>query len=125
MKNVAPLAGAWIEITQYEVGLTAGSASLPLRERGLKLLLGANYGLTVTSLPLRERGLKFGMYWGRLYGGAVSLPLRERGLKSMVQADFSKGLFKSLPLRERGLKWNDGLDAGHHLPRRSPCGSVD
>ena len=47
---VAPLAGAWIEILKGDT-LYLKNESLPLRERGLKLLLGANYGLTVSRSP--------------------------------------------------------------------------
>ncbi len=55
--HVAPLAGAWIEITNGGfVGLSG--ASLPSRERGLKSFL-SNYRDNLTeSLPSRERGLK-------------------------------------------------------------------
>ena len=35
LDNVAPYAGAWIEILAYD-GVFAGSESLPTRERGLK-----------------------------------------------------------------------------------------
>ena len=41
--NVAPLAGAWIEIRAYEGGGDR-MGSLPLRERGLKLGRGAQAG---------------------------------------------------------------------------------
>ena len=38
LHNVAPLTGAWIEIV-YPINLYADAASLPSRERGLKLLI--------------------------------------------------------------------------------------
>ena len=40
--NVAPLAGAWIEIALEAVWDAACAASLPSRERGLKLFPAAN-----------------------------------------------------------------------------------
>ena len=57
--NVAPLAGAWIEISTAQF-LTALQTSLPSRERGLKFEEYAKKGGRVAmSLPSRERGLKF------------------------------------------------------------------
>ena len=54
------------------------------------------------SLPLRERGLKL-LILHEFVQGFKSLPLRERGLKhaTLLKTDI---LLKSLPLRERGLK---------------------
>ena len=54
---VAPLAGAWIEIVNFN-NICVGKVSLPLRERGLKYKVNLNMQYPVTSLPLRERGLK-------------------------------------------------------------------
>ena len=55
---VAPFTGAWIEIANYCSRLRLPVASLPLRERGLKLDDGDDCGYRRQSLPLRERGLK-------------------------------------------------------------------
>ena len=54
---VAPFAGAWIEIVQRKKP-DGESWSLPLRERGLKLIIHLKKKGTYKSLPLRERGLK-------------------------------------------------------------------
>ena len=56
--SVAPLVGAWIEISYLDPG-SAVLTSLPLWERGLKSMLYAGPGEPVASLPLWERGLKF------------------------------------------------------------------
>ena len=78
--NVAPFAGAWIEITFYLYRCTV-AGSLPSRERGLKykslvfailsvfvapfagawieMHCGIKTSQKKTSLPSRERGLKF------------------------------------------------------------------
>ena len=79
--EVTPLAGVWIEIYEKPKILCRRSASLPLRECGLKYIsvnygesfemvtplagvwieiLGEkNYIVTTMSLPLRECGLKY------------------------------------------------------------------
>ena len=55
---VAPLAGAWIEISAFR-GSRLSIASLPSRERGLKLDNKFKVGAAKESLPSRERGLKY------------------------------------------------------------------
>ena len=70
--------------------------------------------MSMASLPARERGLKLGMAkdvdWLK-----VSLPARERGLKRHGEL-FELKQNKSLPARERGLKlWrgeSETLDEG-------------
>ena len=57
--QVAPLAGAWIEILSACISI-AGFLSLPSRERGLKLCVAPDQMLNLASLPSRERGLKSG-----------------------------------------------------------------
>ncbi len=57
---VAPLAGAWIEISSGGL-CTPAAGSLPSRERGLKSVLQQRHYLKDGSLPSRERGLKFDM----------------------------------------------------------------
>ena len=54
---VAPFAGAWIEISSDFVARHS-NASLPSRERGLKLNDKRNADAVSLSLPSRERGLK-------------------------------------------------------------------
>ena len=58
---VAPFAGAWIEIVQRKKP-DGESWSLPLRERGLKLIIHLKKKGTYKSLPLRERGLKLTVF---------------------------------------------------------------
>ena len=54
---VAPYAGAWIETYNWKyIRMTDGS--LPMRERGLKLMELIYLVATEQSLPMRERGLK-------------------------------------------------------------------
>ena len=74
--------------------------SLPVRERGLKPLLGIHTLLLQLSLPVRERGLKR-PFPGPSRPSPPSLPVRERGLKLSTVTRFFRRL------------------------RRSPCGSVD
>ena len=57
-KTVAPLAGAWIEISRRSVHLPVAQPSLPSRERGLKSLPACFCDTIPQSLPSRERGLK-------------------------------------------------------------------
>ena len=119
--EVAPLAGAWIEINPFRKKWT-DFLSLPSRERGLKFWKPPPPQAPYRSLPSRERGLKCIV----LQNPAVresSLPSRERGLKFRR----CTGLFRSsasLPSRERGLKlYHDMPLEDQH--GRSPRGSVD
>ena len=78
--NVAPLAGAWIEI--IELGEPEQVAtSLPLRERGLKLFrfLGESPRLLIVA-PLAGAWIEISMI-SSTSPSFRSLPLRERGLK--------------------------------------------
>ena len=122
--EVAPFAGAWIEIARTarqrriswtslpsrERGLKSqhlstpedNAKSLPSRERGLKCHIGCRARPTRVSLPSRERGLKC-ITAGVSADRRMSLPSRERGLKYEVQTRCSRRL-TSLPSRERGLK---------------------
>ena len=56
--QVAPFAGAWIEIGFNTVFAPFGSTSLPSRERGLKSYVPTLFLSCHKSLPSRERGLK-------------------------------------------------------------------
>ena len=111
-ENVAPLAGAWIEI-QSIVDAKMTGRSLPLRERGLKSPVPHLSHPKVWSLPLRERGLKWEL---TIKGttGVKSLPLRERGLKLSTLLRILL-ISSSLPLRERGLK-----SSFYGLPKPEP-----
>ena len=58
VSNVAPLAGAWIEIDRWHKDRME-RLSLPSRERGLKLIRYSSGSIRRLSLPSRERGLKY------------------------------------------------------------------
>ena len=58
VSHVAPHAGAWIEIAKHKSG-SGNMLSLPMRERGLKLLWLQKIWRQRKSLPMRERGLKY------------------------------------------------------------------
>ena len=79
-RTVAPLAGAWVEISKGQLGSHRRTTSLPSRERGLKSVNGGNTKIAEMSLPSRERGLKFDKL-EQMDMETLSLPSRERGLK--------------------------------------------
>ncbi len=54
---VAPHAGAWIETIYLSLPKNV-PMSLPMRERGLKLIINYIILEKIKSLPMRERGLK-------------------------------------------------------------------
>ena len=59
--QVAPLAGAWIEIRKY-VGFFVGSDVAPLAGAWIEIMLLKKLSMKrMESLPLRERGLKCSM----------------------------------------------------------------
>ena len=97
--QVAPYAGAWIEIPELEDMLFEQSVA-PYAGAWIEIPNSVSGVGKNLSLPTRERGLKF--------GGAGGLPQVGR----------------SLPTRERGLKW-----AGRYIcvlrTSRSLRGSVD
>ena len=57
--QVAPLAGAWIEMYHGRMFVIRDTSSLPSRERGLKCLNRSVFQKPMGSLPSRERGLKY------------------------------------------------------------------
>ena len=79
-RQVAPLAGAWIEI-EYSRGKKYFSWSLPSRERGLKLVCCKQQNQISQVAPLAGAWIE--IRFKALYRGcgALSLPSRERGLK--------------------------------------------
>ena len=119
---VAPLVGAWIEIHKgYVYG--RGYQSLPLWERGLKSPPLLKNTCVYLSLPLWERGLKYEK--ARNFGsGLASLPLWERGLKFFTWREKSR-LFVA-PLVGAWIEIGSATMLQSGIPyRRSPCGSVD
>ena len=76
---VTPCAGVWIEILVYWKQSYL-PPSLPVRECGLKYLVGNVACALGQSLPVRECGLKYQNC--RMYENIqLSLPVRECGLK--------------------------------------------
>ena len=71
--------GAWIE-TYQNIHLRLITLSLPMWERGLKLVVSNIPKLGAWSLPMWERGLKL-ILLSFLALQVVSLPMWERGLK--------------------------------------------
>ena len=62
---VAPLVGAWIEISKRFIN-TAVASSLPSWERGLKSALSYVLATLSGSLPSWERGLKYSNFKRKL-----------------------------------------------------------
>ena len=120
--EVAPFAGAWIEIDIRKNG-EKNSMSLPSRERGLKW-----HNCPV--FPARHHVAPFAGAWIEIYkrGESLylesSLPSRERGLKYYEVKDFPKSE-ASLPSRERGLKCQMLFNTSLSINSRSLRGSVD
>ena len=98
---VAPRAGAWIETCRHDA-MPPLPRSLPVRERGLKRLLGIDC-IAITAVAPRAGA------WIETAGRETvnrrqwSLPVRERGLKPFYTANLLLA-YASLPVRERGLK---------------------
>ena len=97
--TVAPRAGAWIETSTARV-CSRRRESLPVRERGSKLLESGHGACCRQSLPVRERGSK-------------------RPLRALCP--------KPSQVAPRAGAWIEtSLDAERYAPPgRSPCGSVD
>ena len=99
---VAPLAGAWIEISAFR-GSRLSIASLPSRERGLKLDNKFKVGAAKESLPSRERGLKSESREDVLSAFLVA-PLAGAWIEMNDDGSKTAEMGESLPSRERGLK---------------------
>ena len=105
MGQVAPHAGAWIEIRET-FGGTTDLESLPMRERGLKFDLDDQALAVVHVAPHAGAWIEIALPWLRTQQ-RTSLPMRERGLKYfIVVVTVARRL--SLPMRERGLKSTGG-----------------
>ena len=121
--TVAPLAGAWIEIVAGKTGSALPTLSLPLRERGLKSIRPGSMPRLTLSLPLRERGLKL-QPGCRCSSSPRVAPLAGAWIEMAGIEVNCPELETSLPLRERGLKfWCSCIILW--IKSRSPCGSVD
>ena len=99
--RVAPLAGAWIEISGLKKAWKEAK-SLPSRERGLKYCDDITNGEQTVSLPSRERGLKSCDKFCVAVIPAVA-PLAGAWIEidGKCRSNTAVG---SLPSRERGLK---------------------
>ena len=114
--------GAWIEIPEAVDSILAAMQSLPLWERGLKLLKG--YGMKIASLVAPFMGAWIEMV-SRITSSSFSsvAPFMGAWIEIMpVEAPPPPA--KSLPLWERGLKFKSGI-FGSRPGGRSLYGSVD
>ena len=119
---VAPLVGAWIEISDFLQIHPDVVTSLPSWERGLKSFHFLTPPAFSLSLPSWERGLK-SLHTASETHCKWSLPSWERGLKLDVATGNSKTA-ESLPSWERGLK-SPPPEIEGGVGGRSPRGSVD
>ena len=104
--QVAPFAGAWIEIQGALKSSKLLMRSLPSRERGLKFTGFAIRTCGILSLPSRERGLKY-FYRGIVREERRSLPSRERGLKCSMRTKREKSVHcRSLRGSVEGVKFS-------------------
>ena len=81
MHQVAPFAGAWIEILSYLLQLVGIVASLPSRERGLKWFVYAAKITGEVVAPFAGAWIEIQFISYATSTTASSLPSRERGLK--------------------------------------------
>ena len=79
--NVAPLAGAWIEITSNVIEQQNPFESLPSRERGLKCITCQITHNTTIVAPLAGAWIEILKCMPIILQKKQSLPSRERGLK--------------------------------------------
>ena len=119
--DVAPLAGAWIEIVN-PCTKRRMSLSLPSRERGLKLTLPDCQPMSMLVAPLAGAWIEIAYRFGMSTRYCVA-PLAGAWIEMRTSSNFATAN-KSLPSRERGLKCC-GLLCHHTILRRSPRGSVD
>ena len=121
-QDVAPHAGAWIEIFPLLWNVIGVQASHPMRVRGLKFKRDNKIFVNNRSHPMRVRGLKFDD-GANTYDEAQSHPMRVRGLK-FVSKIAVRPKAVSHPMRVRGLKFCsiNGNIIGFG---RTPCGCVD
>ena len=102
LREVAPLAGAWIEMIIQGTATGNEVGSLPSRERGLKSVHPLRVVRRFGSLPSRERGLKSEYHSICMLSFFVA-PLAG----AWIEMNWSAQILKqppSLPSRERGLK---------------------
>ncbi len=124
LADVAPYAGAWIEM-MLALASAGMAVSLPTRERGLKFSWHhclclchrvAPYAGAWIEMPSQIDRARSGLVapyagaWIEIFPSecfaskTMSLPTRERGLKCLVFRPLSTSRRRSLPTRERGLK---------------------
>ena len=120
---VAPLAGAWIEIKSPWQGLQRDAWSLPSRERGLKSQMDDFTKGYFLVAPLAGAWIEIDLnyYLDLQY---KSLPSRERGLKSFI-GTVSVPVDQVAPLAGAWIEMERSTPAPNCVLRRSPRGSVD
>ena len=101
---VAPLVGAWIEISE-SIDLTRSRYwSLPSWERGLKFPIKWDIFVDIPVAPLVGAWIEIWNQYRIFYDPNMSLPSWERGLKFALEQVKDKEE-PSLPSWERGLKY--------------------
>ena len=121
--DVAPLAGAWIEIAS-RMASAFNSSSLPLRERGLKSEVTSADTVAITVAPLAGAWIEI------LYPSAdrtehsTVAPLAGAWIE-ILRADIAISLTSVAPLAGAWIEITN-ISANISLSfSRSPCGSVD
>ena len=120
--NVAPLVGAWIEISNRICNAVL-SLSLPLWERGLKSRDSRRFEWLSSVAPLVGAWIEI-PHHPVLFQPIAVAPLVGAWIEISITSDPLARPFWSLPLWERGLK--SPFYVVRRAPLgRSPCGSVD
>ena len=102
---VAPLAGAWIEILRHEIPLVSHPPSLPSRERGLKSGSHGGFIRGHGVAPLAGAWIEIRHSSAPFLRSSVA-PLAGAWIEIFTKRGRIR-LFQSLPSRERGLKLTD------------------
>ena len=109
--DVAPLAGAWIEISRLSTFVVT-SSSLPSRERGLKFLTASQMSFASPVAPLAGAWIEILLWFWLKCTVTFVAPLAGAWIEIMDAIDQIHQLGKSLPSRERGLKYCDDITNG-------------
>ena len=99
---VAPFTGAWIEILSAGM-YSAGTASLPSRERGLKCSRRYYWGWSGTVAPFTGAWIEIN-HSLKVWADGLVAPFTGAWIEIQPQWRYAHGQ-QSLPSRERGLKF--------------------
>ena len=103
MSDVAPFAGAWIEISVAS-GNIVGAASLPSRERGLKFLFRLRCRCVLVVAPFAGAWIEIYQKNSNVITSGVA-PFAGAWIEIKKSVSQSMYFMLSLPSRERGLKF--------------------